>query len=118
MFDNQDFFSRCKKCSNCGRPLPNDYRFELCADCEDYELFDRVREFIREHDVNEIQVAEHFRIPRRKIRAWIREGRIQYKNSPESLTPLRCRKCGNQIQFGEYCYKCLRSGGGEIYYKK
>ncbi len=109
----RDFFSRCKTCVKCGRPLPNDYRFEMCAACEDTELFDRVRDFIREHDVNEIQVAEHFGISRRKIHAWIREGRIQYKDDATKFS-IHCRACGRKINFGEYCTNCLRKGGGDI----
>lgn len=111
----RDFFSSCKKCERCGRPLPNDYRFNICASCEDAELFDEVREFIRSHDVNELQVAEHFKIPRRKIHAWIREGRIQYKDDDTKLA-MHCRSCGRKINFGEYCTDCLRKGGGDIYF--
>lgn len=113
-----DFFDRCKRCSRCGRPLPNDYRFDTCSACEEADLFDEVRDYIRSHDVNEIQVAEHFQISRRKIHAWIREGRIQYKTDDKSMMLNSCRSCGKQIPFGEYCKDCMRKGGGQIHLRQ
>ena len=47
------------------RPLPHDYKENLCPRCLDLALFREVKEFIRTHDVNEYEVAEHFKIPLR-----------------------------------------------------
>ena len=38
-------------------------------------------------------VADHFGIPVAKVRRWIREGRIQYKEG-EHITPIHCQVCG------------------------
>lgn len=117
MIQENSFFENCKKCERCGRPLPNDYRFKVCASCEDIELFDQVRDYIRENDVNELDVAEHFHISRRKVHAWIREGRIQYKDEGNKISYVRCRGCGTKIAFGEYCKDCMRKGTGTVIMK-
>ena len=66
-------------CKNCGRVLSPTYEAELCPTCEENQLFDKVRDYIRKNDVTEMQVAEHFGIPQKKVKAWIKEGRIEYK---------------------------------------
>ena len=53
-------------------------------------LFAEVKDYIRENDVKEIDVAEHFGIPVSKVRRWIKEGRIQYKEG-ENITPIHCQ---------------------------
>ena len=52
---------------------------------EEMELFDAVRNYIRENDVNEFGVAAHFGIPVSRVKAWIREGRIEYKELDGSV---------------------------------
>ena len=52
-----------KYCKNCGRVLSPTYEAELCPTCEENQLFDKVRDYIRKNDVTEMQVAEHFGIP-------------------------------------------------------
>ena len=63
-----------KYCKNCGRVLSPTYEAELCPTCEENQLFDKVRDYIRKNDVTEMQVAEHFGIPQKKVKAWIKEG--------------------------------------------
>ena len=55
------FNNNTKVCENCKRPLPHDYKENLCPRCLDLALFREVKEFIRTHDVNEYEVAEHFK---------------------------------------------------------
>ena len=66
------------ECKQCGRILNKMYRDEICPECKDLNLFAEVKDYIRENDVKEIDVADHFGIPVAKVRRWIREGRIQY----------------------------------------
>mgnify|MGYP000842664141 FL=1 len=75
------FNNNTKVCENCKRPLPYDYKENLCPRCLDLALFREVKEFIRTHDVNEYEVAEHFKIPLRQVKSWIKDGRIEYKLS-------------------------------------
>lgn len=102
-------FENVKYCSYCGRPLAADYEKEVCPGCQEQELFSRVKDFIRSRDVTEYQVAEEFQIPIRKVKAWIREGRIEYKElAPNTIKELRCASCGEPIQFGTLCQKCYK----------
>ena len=82
----------------------------LCPRCLDLALFREVKEFIRTHDVNEYEVAEHFKIPLRQVKSWIKDGRIEYKQSESASTiaGLHCQRCGAPVTFGTLCPKCLR----------
>lgn len=99
--------SETKQCSRCGRDLHQMYQQELCPDCQEVELFHQVKEYIRENDVHEQDVAEHFNISIKKVRGWIREGRIQYKgDSTETISNVKCKICGKPIAFGLTCSEC------------
>ena len=104
----QHLFQNIKYCTVCHRPLPMDYEKDACPGCEENELFNRVKEFIRSKDVTEFQVAEEFDIPIRKVKNWIKEGRIEYKERPEKIQSLHCISCGEPIAFGSYCQKCYK----------
>lgn len=107
-----------KQCEFCGRPLPSDYPDNCCPSCQENKLFSKVKEFIRANDVNEYQVAAHFKIPLRQIKQWIREGRIEYKENTaakDKISGLRCEKCGAKVSFGTLCPKCLRIVNSDIH---
>lgn len=97
-------------CRCCGRVLSPTYEKEYCPMCEENRLFDEVREFIRKNDVTEQQVAAHFGIPQKKVKGWIKEGRIEYKEDGDikALVSLRCERCGAPVTFGTLCRKCLK----------
>lgn len=101
-------------CKMCKRVLPLSYKNDYCPTCEDLRLFDKVREFVRSNDVNEYQVADHFDIPVRVVKQWIKEGRMEYKD-PEhkSIIAAYCSRCGAPVTFGSLCPKCLRLMNGE-----
>lgn len=100
-----------KVCQFCNAPLPTDAKDGLCANCRDRALFIEVRDFIRENDVNEFQVAEHFGIPLRVVKNWINEGRIEYREDPTGkhiIANIHCKGCGGPITFGTLCTRCLK----------
>lgn len=100
-----------KTCQFCNAPLPKDYKENLCLNCQERALFLEVKDFIRANDVNEFQVAEHFGIPLRIVKAWIKEGRIEYKedaNGMHIIANIHCTNCGAPITFGTLCSKCLK----------
>ena len=99
-----------KYCKMCGRTLPTMSDKEYCPSCEENKLFDEVREFIRANDVTEHQVAEHFGISQKKVKNWIKEGRIEYKDKGDmrGLVSIRCARCGAPVTFGTLCSKCLK----------
>lgn len=106
---NVGLFENMKYCSVCQKSLPMDYEHELCPLCEENELFSRVKAFIRSRDVTEYDVVEEFRIPLRKVKNWIKEGRIEYKDFKEvTIKAWHCVECGEPIQFGSYCQKCYK----------
>lgn len=68
-----------KNCARCGKLLPKSYKEEYCTNCKEAMLFDEVRDYIRSGNVTERDVAEHFGISKEKVKAWIREGRVEYR---------------------------------------
>jgi predicted amidophosphoribosyltransferase len=104
-----------KGCKRCGRMLPDTYEEEYCPFCRETMLFDKVRDYVRSADVTEYQVASHFNIPVEKVRYWIKEGRIEYKDDnvkgeggPSGITGMYCSRCGAPVTFGTLCTKCLK----------
>ena len=67
-----------KYCEHCGSPIPRSSEFACCQSCQDTILFHAVKDYIRENNVNEFQVAEHFDIPLSLVKRWMRELRIEY----------------------------------------
>lgn len=118
MENTKNLFHNSKVCEGCKRPLPNDYEDKLCPRCLEMALFHKVKEYIRTNDVTEYQVADHFQIPLMQVKAWIKEGRIEYKetNPSSKISTLRCQRCGEPVAFGSFCTKCLRyMNGNKVY---
>lgn len=73
-------------CEHCGQAIPRSSEFACCTECQNSILFRAVKDYIRENNVNEFEVAEHFGIPLRLVKQWMRELRIEYvspKNWPK-----------------------------------
>lgn len=104
-------------CKMCARVLSPSYEGDYCPACEENRLFDSVREYIRNNDVTEHQVAEHFGIPQKMVKNWIKEGRIEYKENADAkeLVSLRCEKCGTPLTFGTLCRKCRKMAESSKY---
>lgn len=108
-----------KSCTQCGRYLNDDYTEDLCPNCIEVNLFADVKEYIRENDVRETDVAAHFDIPVTKVRGWIREGRIQYRGeNGQTLSGVHCQICGKSIEFGTVCPECHRIQGLQVVAKQ
>lgn len=106
-----DIPSNFKFCEFCGKPLPLSYKETYCPNCKENMLFREVKEYIRNNIVNEYQVADHFDIPLRMVKNWIREGRIEYREVPAgqaAIASLHCMRCGAPVTFGTMCAKCLK----------
>lgn len=106
----QGLFGSYRQCGICGKRLPDSYKEQLCPSCMDIQLLRDVKDFIRENDVNEYQVAEYFDIPVRMVKEWIREGRIEYKqnNANGTIAGMHCQRCGANVSFGSLCPACLK----------
>ena len=79
VMEHVDSAARNKKnCLRCGKELPLRYEKDYCKNCEEAILFDEVRDYIRDNNVTESEVAEYFGIPKQKVKEWIRDGRVEY----------------------------------------
>ena len=101
-------FQGSKFCAWCHCPIPEDSEDDLCKNCQASREFKEIREYVREHNVNEFQLAEAFEIPLRKVKQWIREGRLEYREEVRTMVNLHCQRCGKAIQFGNFCTECMR----------
>lgn len=107
MVKEASLFDNYKYCSSCKRILPPEYDFEMCPTCIERELFREVKSYIRENNVTEYDVAAHFDLPLRRVKQWIREGRIEYKqDEPKKVIGRHCARCGEVVAFGEFCPTC------------
>ena len=110
MLTEKNISDKYKYCEFCGRTLPKHYEGTLCPTCQEAQLFRNVRDYIRANTVNEYEVAEHFHIPLRQIKEWIREGRIEYHevNTASTISGMHCQRCGAPVSFGTLCPNCLK----------
>lgn len=94
-----------KYCKMCRKALPPLSDREYCYACEELLLFDKVREFVRNNDVNEYQVAEYFDIPVRMVKQWIKEGRIEYKEKDKAgIMSNYCSRCGQRFPLEHFVH--------------
>lgn len=115
--DNENIADKrlLKFCRICHVSLPTNSTVDICPVCKEQELFIDVKDYIREQDVTEREVAEHFHISLNKVRGWIKEGRITYKEAPGIKTEAvgsvkKCRECGMQLPSSSkdnICQTCL-----------
>ncbi|MCR5467824.1 MAG: hypothetical protein K6F37_02580 [Lachnospiraceae bacterium] len=106
----KNLFDNIRFCKHCNAQLPADYPDILCPKCKELELFQKVRSYIRENDVTERDVADHFNLPLFKVKSWIHEGRIEYKDDFIKNISFngRCSSCGKPIALGNLCSECMQ----------
>ena len=108
--ESNALFDNYKYCSCCKKPLPLSYKKDMCPFCIEQSLFHEVKDYIRSNDVTEYDVSEHFHIPLHQVKKWVKEGRIEYKESAvkNSIVSNHCQHCGAPVSFGTLCPKCLK----------
>lgn len=108
--EQANLFENYKYCEVCGRPMALSYEKSVCPQCEEEDLFRRVRDYIRANDVTEYDVAYDFHIPIRKVKKWIQEGRIEYKEGTpvKGIMDVHCKICGKPVTFGTICPECMK----------
>lgn len=110
---------KMKECRICKKYIDKDYPKDICPLCEEMELFSEVKDYIRSNDVRESDVAEHFGIPVRKVRSWIKDGRIQYKGEVgKNISSVYCQICGKPMDFGNLCSDCRKLQGLQVVAKE
>ena len=104
-------FNDYRKCTSCGRYLPNDFKGDICGVCQEVELFAKVKDYIRNNNVNEYQLASHFNISIKLVKRWIAEGRIEYyiDANADNKYLVMCIDCGvplSKENKGLLCPRC------------
>ena len=66
--EQQSLFNNYKYCESCRRPLPLSFEGTICSSCQEQQLFQKVKEFIRSNDVTEYDVAQEFNIPLQRVK--------------------------------------------------
>jgi len=75
-------------CKGCGQTFARLNGQGFCEKCADYELYKKVKDYVRSHDnVNEWMVADVFDIPVERVKNWIREGYLSYKDQ-KNVAPI------------------------------
>ena len=108
--EHKKLFDEYKYCEICNVPMPLTYENSVCPGCVEEKLFRDVKEYIRANDVTEYDVAYEFHIPIRKVKKWIQEGRVEYKEdvAKKNIMDVHCKICGKPISFGTICSSCLK----------
>lgn len=108
--NQKNLFDGYKYCEICGKPMAVTYEKDVCPNCVEEQLFHEVRDYIRANDVNEYDVAYEFHISVRKVKKWIQEGRIEYKEGTpvKGIMGVHCKICGKPITFGTICAECMK----------
>lgn len=107
MEERKALFTDYFYCVSCKKLLPTEYEFDKCPLCIENELFRLVRDYIRANDVTEYDVAKAFDLPIARVKSWIRQGRIQYKEDKnKKIIGHHCARCGELITKDEFCISC------------
>jgi DNA-directed RNA polymerase subunit RPC12/RpoP len=108
-----------RKCTICHHLFQySGYGRIVCPTCraQDEEQFKKVKDYLRNNPGRTlIQTAEDCDVPQERIRAWLREERLEYTGTGE--TGLRCEHCGTPILSGTICETCrqqLNRVAGEL----
>ena len=112
--DNSRTFKGIKKttlrCFECEKRLkPGEDGKYHCYDCNlefggEYEL---VREFLREYGVTDAYTVSNITgVAMSKLNYYLRKGMVEIANC--SKTFIKCKKCGVDIKYGEYCPSCAK----------
>ena len=75
-------FENRRYCEECHCLLPTSYEGTLCPRCLEQELFHQVKEYIQTNNATAYDVATHFHLPLSRIKEWIDDGMIEYKDIP------------------------------------
>ena len=103
-----------RNCTRCGRLFTG--LEDVCPTCSarEQEEFERVRSYLsRHHGATIAEVSGQTGVAVAQIYRWVRAGRL--KVSTEQLGgALRCERCGEPIESGRFCRRCLGEVLGEI----
>lgn len=94
-------------CIKCGRVFAYNGS-EVCSRCSgsDEEDFKKVKEYLYDNPgATIVEVAEETGVEEKKILRYLRESRIEIRESDNML--LDCERCGAPIRSGRFCDPCV-----------
>ncbi len=97
-----------RNCVRCGKIFLPTVGRPYCPDCADTEmaLFESVKEYLKKHPgASVIQVSQATGVPVKKIREYVKEGRLFSAGEDWNIT---CDRCGKAINRGRYCSDCAK----------
>ncbi|HHV59487.1 MAG TPA: MerR family transcriptional regulator [Clostridiaceae bacterium] len=100
-----------RNCIRCGKVFTYVYGLPICNDCrkQDEEDFKRVKEYLYDNPgASMSQVASDLGISVKKIKNFLREGRLEIVGDGANMF-LECERCGKSIKSGLYCEECERA---------
>ncbi len=71
---------RYRVCQKCGKPMARGTEGDYCEKCKNEVIYKEVKEYVLNNNVTELEVSDRFNIPLSKVREWIADGRLEYRN--------------------------------------
>lgn len=109
-----------RNCTRCGKVFLPVLGRRYCPECAEAEIaeFESVKEHLRKHPgASVLQVSEATGVPVKKIREYVKEGRLVSASEDWNIS---CDRCGKPIARGRFCDDCaarlemgFRSTGGK-----
>lgn len=97
-------------CYECGRRLQGDDDGKYyCHNCglEFSSEYDIVKEYLRTYGVTEaLRVSNLTGVSMSKLNYYLRKGMVEIANCSKAF--IKCRKCGVDIKYGNYCPNCAK----------
>jgi uncharacterized protein len=105
-----------RNCRRCG----NIYNYNgtvVCNHCsqQEQEDFDKVRDYLFEHPNSQAaEISRDTGVDLKVISRFLKEGRLKMENGHSGNSLITCEKCGDSIQSGRFCEKCLHEMQSEL----
>ncbi len=100
-----------RNCKKCGKMFTYVTGMPICRACkkEEEEEFKSIKEYLYENPGATLnQIASDLDVSVKRIKMYLREGRLEIIGNDEGNIVLECEKCGKSIKTGRYCELCER----------
>ena len=104
-----------KNCEQCGKMFRS-LGLNICPECvrENEKEFEKVKDYLKKHKGASIsEVVEATGVEYAKIIDYLKDKRLEISGREGEIL-LRCESCGEPINTGRYCGKCLKNLHDEI----
>jgi flagellar operon protein (TIGR03826 family) len=108
-----------RNCKRCGHIFNYIGGMPICPTCKgmDEEDFKRVKAYLWDNPGATLsEVSSVLEISVEKIKAFLKEGRLEIIGDAEGNMILECEKCGKSIKSGRLCDECTKGLTNELRY--